>query len=133
MHTHRLLQHAADFHPRIQRTVWILKDHLNFLSDRPQLFLVEPSQVLSVEPYFTFTGAFKLKNATANRCFPTAGFSNESQCFTLGDMERHAVHCFHMCNRLLVDGPLGHGEMHLEVANLDKWRHSARRIECGSI
>ena len=87
----RLGDDLPDRHPRIQRAVRILEDHLHLATDRTQRVLVERRQVASLEEDLTAGRPLELQDASAGRRLAAPGLADEPEGLAAADLEAHAV------------------------------------------
>ena len=117
---HGLADDGPDLHPRIERTVWVLEYDLDLLAQGDQFALAQVGHVDPVEINLPRGGAFESKDAAAGRGFPAPRFAYQAKGFAFAYVEAHPIHGLYMGDCPLDQDPLGDGEMHLEVPDLDQ-------------
>ena len=85
----------ADGHPRIQRTIRILKNNLNFLAQRLHFCFREVCQIFSVEYDVALISVQQFEDQSSHRGFAAAAFPHQSKGFAFFDLKRHIFNGFH--------------------------------------
>src|SRR5262249_45395247 len=80
-----------DGHPRIQRAVRVLGDHLHLSPDRPQRIVVERREVAPLEHDLPAGGPLELQDAPAGGRLAAPGLAHQAERLTAADLEAHAV------------------------------------------
>src|SRR5438132_303116 len=87
----RLPDDLAHRHPRIERAVRILEDHLHLPSDRAQRVLVERREVAALEEDLTAGRPLELQDAASGGGLAAPGLAHEPEGLAPPDLEAHAV------------------------------------------
>ena len=118
MNDQRLRDDVFGPHPRIERRVRVLKDHLEAPPALTQSAFIEPAQVLAFEKNLARGRLNQLQDGAAQGRFPRSAFTDHAESLSAPHLEAHAVDGF--------DGPhlaLQHasqyGEVNLEVDDLE--------------
>ena len=115
MNLHRLTDGVSNLQPWIERTVWILENHLDFLPQRGEFRRIKLGQVLTLENNLALGGFFQLKNTASGGGLAAAGFSHQPQGFTSFDAEVDAIHRFDQRNILVEEKSFRNREVHLQT------------------
>jgi hypothetical protein len=91
MRLDRLRQRVVHRHPRIQRSVRILKDHLEAGARGAQLFLFERREVAPGEDHGAFGRGHEVQDRPGERRLPAPRLPDEAEHLTLRDRKRNAV------------------------------------------
>ena len=81
MDQQRLADDILDFHTGIQRTVWILEDHLDIFTQRTHFFFTNLCNVLAVKPYFSGIRYQKVVDQPSGGRLSTAGLTYQGEGF----------------------------------------------------
>src|SRR4030095_11719653 len=87
----RLVVYVAHRHPRIERAVRILEDHLHLAPDRTQRVLGERREVAPLEEDLTAGRPLELQDAAPGGRLPAPGLAHEPERLAPADLEAHAV------------------------------------------
>jgi len=88
----RLGHDRAHGHARIQRTVRVLKDHLQAATPWAQVACRKPAQIGRIAQVdAACVGPDKLQNQAREGGFPASAFSNEAERFPAAERERHTA------------------------------------------
>src|SRR2546422_4230122 len=92
MHGQRLGDDLAHRHPRIERAVRVLEDHLHLAADRPQIVVAEKREIASLEHDLAVRRTFELEDAPAGGGLAAPRLADEPERLSPADPEAHAVH-----------------------------------------
>src|SRR5690242_9893246 len=122
MNFQRLGHYVADSHARTERTVRILKDHLDFPAITHQLPALQCRDVLAAKP--DRPGCRRLLQQDQLRCRGLAAprLANQPQCLARPDCEIHAVDGFDPTELAPQQRPGTNGVIFLEIFELKQWR-----------
>ena len=81
MELQRLLNRGIDAHARVQRTVGVLKDHLEIPPHPAQLFAFDRAEIHPVQQNGTIRRGFEAHQQTRHRAFAASAFSDQSERF----------------------------------------------------
>ena len=110
----RLGQHRADRHPRVQRRVRVLEDHLHPAAHLAQRIPLQGGHVHPVELDPTVRGVHQPDHGSSERRLAAAGLPHQPERLAALDVERDAVHGAHGADLSLEDDPLGDREVDLQ-------------------
>ena len=83
-------------HTRIQRCIWILKDHLHSFSIWPYFGCAQLCNIFPIKYDFSCCRFIETHDGISGCRFSTSGLSYKSDCFSLLNFEGNSVHCFYI-------------------------------------
>ena len=110
----RLGEHRADRHPRVQRRVRVLEDHLHPAADPAQPVALQRGHVDPVEADLAVGGVDEADHGAGERRLAAAGLADEAERLPAADLQRDAVDGPDRADLALEDHALGDREVDLE-------------------
>ena len=83
----RLRHDAADGHPRVERRIGVLKDHVHVLAKRPDLALRQPGNVRPLEDDLSRGRLVEAHHRSPDRGFSASRLSNQRNDLARVDIE----------------------------------------------
>src|SRR4051812_14288115 len=80
-------------HPRVERAIWVLKDHLEVPPQRPQLARAQVSNLDLVKDDSSRRWFEQTNNGSAQRCLAATAFTDKSHGFARRNAKAHVIHC----------------------------------------
>src|SRR5256884_331479 len=121
VHRQGLGDDLPDRHPRVERAVRVLEDHLHLAAHRPQLVLAEGREVAPLEDDLPARRPLELEDAPAGRRLAAARLADEPEGLAAADREAHVVHGTDDAGPP-AEEPAADVEVFDEVPNLQEWR-----------
>ena len=112
----RLRDDALDRHPRVQRSVGILKDDLHVPAEPPELAVSHRADVLAAEEHLAVRRLDEAEDAAPHGRFPGTGLADEAERLAPRDREGDAVDGLHVPDRPREKSALD-GKILLEVSD----------------
>src|SRR4051794_13702896 len=116
----RFADDPARRHPRVERRVRVLEDHLEPAPELAQLAALDVRDVLAVERDRAAGRLVEAHDRAARRALAAARLAHEPQRLALAEREGDAVDRAHVADVALADHALGDAEPDLEVLHLEQ-------------
>ena len=95
MEVNGFFQSLLNGHPRVQRGVRVLENHLHFTAVRQQRFAFQRIDALAFIVHFTSGGRQQAHNSASNRRLAAARLAYNAQGFAFEHLQVHAVDGMH--------------------------------------
>ena len=125
VHQERFADDLADGHSRVERRVGVLKDDLHVFSEFPHLPPGKGPQRDGFKEHIPVRRFEEPEDQPSDGGFPAARFPDETQDFTLRDLEGDPVHRLHMAGEFRENAPID-GEILPHVPHGQQKRRRSR-------